>query len=336
VLVLEREEVGHPRSGSKGNARIFRFGYDDPFYVALARSAKPRWRDLEADSGRSLLTETGQLSFGPGLEALRESMSAGGARFEDMTPGEASSRFPGIRLEGPAILEPESGVLAADSCLAALRHCALDAGAVLTEHCVVESIAQADPLVSIETSDGGVDASVALVCAGHWTAPLAKSAGIALRLRATLEQAVFLAPSVGNETRVPVFIEYRDPWVYGLPTASGLLKVSLHGAGPAADPDITPLDPDPHLLATIAAHSRRLIPSHHPEPVSTERCFYDTTADGDFVLDRKGRIVVGAGTSGHGFKFGPLLGEALADLATGSEPAFDLSRFSADRAAVGA
>jgi sarcosine oxidase len=61
--------------------------------------------------------------------------------------------------------------------------------------------------------------------------------------------------------------------------------------------------------------------------VATERCVYDNSTDTDFVLDRVGRVVVGCGTSGHGFKFGPLLGELLADLAEGRRPVVDLDRF---------
>jgi sarcosine oxidase len=41
------------------------------------------------------------------------------------------------------------------------------------------------------------------------------------------------------------------------------------------------------------------------------------TADEDFVLGREGRLVVAAGCSGHAFKFGPLLGDIVADLALG-------------------
>ena len=75
----------------------------------------------------------------------------------------------------------------------------------------------------------------------------------------------------------------------------------------------------------------RLLPSLDPQPVATERCVYDNSADSDFVLDRVGRIVVGCGTSGHGFKFGPLLGELMADLAEGQDPPVDLGRFSLGR-----
>jgi sarcosine oxidase len=305
--------------------------------VSLARAAKPKWRDLESDSGRALLSDTGQLSFGPGLGALREAMSAAGGPFEDLAPGEATERYPGIRVEGPAIFEPESGVLAADTCLDVLRHLCESTGVDLREDTVVESVEHDETGARLGTSGGPVAASVAVVCTGHWTAPLLAEAGILLRLTPTLEQVVFLAPHPETDSDIPIFIEYEVPGFYGLPAGSpGLLKVALHGAGPVADPDLTPLDPDPHLLGTIAAHSERLLRSYHPEPVSTERCFYDTTPDGDFVVDRIGRVVVGAGTTGHGFKFGPLLGELLADLATDTEPAYDLTRFSARRSAVSA
>jgi sarcosine oxidase len=55
------------------------------------------------------------------------------------------------------------------------------------------------------------------------------------------------------------------------------------------------------------------------------------TADEDFVLDRDGPVVVGGGGSGHAFKFGPLLGEMLADLALGRETSVPRQRFSLSR-----
>ena len=58
-----------------------------------------------------------------------------------------------------------------------------------------------------------------------------------------------------------------------------------------------------------------------------ETCLYDNTPDQDFILDRRGRVVIGAGTSGHGFKFGPLLGEILADPAVGNAPRVPLDAF---------
>jgi glycine/D-amino acid oxidase-like deaminating enzyme len=70
-------------------------------------------------------------------------------------------------------------------------------------------------------------------------------------------------------------------------------------------------------MSALARVARRYLPGYDPEPVAAERCIYDNSPDEDFVIDRIGNVVVGCGTSGHGFKFGPLLGEWLADLAIG-------------------
>ena len=128
--------------------------------------------------------------------------------------------------------------------------------------------------------------------------------------------------------------------IYGLPVpARGVhaaaYKVSHHTPGSPLeryDPaGAAPLDDDPVLLGVLVDAVRRLLPALDPGPVATERCIYDNSADTDFVLDRVGDVVVGCGTSGHGFKFGPLLGELLADLADGIEPRVDLSPFRLDR-----
>jgi len=117
--------------------------------------------------------------------------------------------------------------------------------------------------------------------------------------------------------------------------------VSHHTPGPALhdyDPTAAPaplLDhDDPAHLDMLTDAVSRLLPGLNPAPVATERCVYDNSADTDFVLDRVGNVVVGCGTSGHGFKFGPLLGELLADLAIGLPPGLDLSPFRIDRIRV--
>jgi sarcosine oxidase len=76
------------------------------------------------------------------------------------------------------------------------------------------------------------------------------------------------------------------------------------------------------------------LPGLEPAPLAPETCLYTMTADEDFVLDREGRLVVAAGCSGHAFKFGPLLGDMLADLAVGNGTDTIHQRFSLSRAAL--
>ena len=221
-------------------------------------------------------------------------MTAAGAPFEELDQKEAERRVPALNVSSPALFEPASGVLAADHCLAALRHSAEASAVQVREHSRVNGIEQDGGRVHLQTEAGTISASAAIVCAGPWSAELLKHAGIDLHLVPSLEQVAYLSPVTGRDADVPVFIERGEvtrPWVYGLPAGSpGLLKVALHGAGATAHPDDSPLDPDPRLLSELIDQCARLLPAHHEVPVSTERCFYDSSSDGDFVIDRLGRF----------------------------------------------
>lgn len=346
VDVLEAaDHVGHPLAGSKGDARIFRLGYGEPHYAAMASAAHVLWRELEARSGRQLLWVTGQLSFGDTetLEALARSLAGHDGAVEPMTRQEAEGRFAGVLVPGPVLFEPQSGVLAAGECLRALR----EAGRfeVQTASAVIGLQDDATGVTVHRAGDRAIRADVALDCAGPAALALLDVGAPRVGAPPSLPQVAYFGARSGgvNPTRLPVFIEWSDLMVYGLPVLgpgphAGTFKVSHHTPGPTLR-DYHPAAPAaPELGAVVTAHLetltdavRRLLPGLDPEPVATERCVYDNTVDADFVLDRVGNVVVGCGTSGHGFKFGPLLGEILADLADGTVPRFDLRRFRIDR-----
>ena len=98
VLVLERETVGNARGGSHGPTRIFRLGYLDPGYVAMAMQARDRWTELEAESGTRLLHPTPQLTFGLGADAVFAALESAGAPVEHIT---AAAIQAVSRLRGP-------------------------------------------------------------------------------------------------------------------------------------------------------------------------------------------------------------------------------------------
>jgi sarcosine oxidase len=308
VLVLERETVGHVRGGSKGASRIFRHGYTDPHYVRMAMDALPLWHDLADEAGTQLLVPTGQLTFGVGMGSLLRAMTEAGAPVRRMRADEIRERFPDVAAPGDALYEPDSAVIDAAATLAALRAPVADA---IAEHTRVTKITDDGRRVRVDSEEGDVDAKVAIVCPGPWSASL-----LGLDTFATLEHVAYFSPSDTERPTLPIFIEFAQPATYGLPTLSlDAYKVALHHAGPRVDPDAVALEPQPEHVDAIVRATKRLLPTLDPTPVLTEVCMYDNTATEDFVLQRRGNVVIGAGTSGHGFKFGPLLGEHLADLA---------------------
>ena len=278
VTVLEAADaVGHDRSGSKGDARIFRLGYPEPVYVEMAIGARTLWRHLEAASGRQLLHGGGQVTFGDeaSLDAIAASLAAVGSPAERLLPGEAARRFPAISVHGSVLFEPGSCVLAADKCLRALADAAVF---VLRTGARVTSLRQETDSVTVATAAGqSFDADIVVDCAGPEALAFLDDPSPVVA-PPSLPQVAYFAPSPGATLREqpPIFIEWGNDMIYGLPVPTGgphggTYKVSHHTPGTALDrydpAAVAPMDDDPGLLALLTGAVRRLLPSLDPEPV---------------------------------------------------------------------
>jgi sarcosine oxidase len=325
TVILEQAAPGHPGSGSHGSCRIFRLGYADPDLVTMAARSRELWHELEAQTGQQILLPTPHLTFGPGLAGVQEAMRLAGATTELLSAREAAARFPGVTLNGPALLEPESCVTAADVALAAL---AATGPGVRTGFRVAGLHDDGRQVTVREAGGAALTARHVIVCAGPWTAPLLAAAGVTVPSAPTLEQVAYFRPAGDPPPAMPILLRHPEPAPYGLPVpGSALYKLGIHPSGPATDPDHQDSGADEGLLAQFRALAAAHLPAFSPQPVKTERCIYDNSPDGDFIVDQSGRITICCGTSGHGFKFGPLLGGWLAGLAAGEPERLPTERF---------
>jgi sarcosine oxidase len=139
--------------------------------------------------------------------------------------------------------------------------------------------------------------------------------------------------------RCPVAV-WEDPGgtvFYTLPDAGDGLKAGIHHDGETVDPDRVRREPTAEDESAI----RRLLERYMPAAAGGLRdarvCLYTNTADHHFVVDTHPdhpQVIVASPCSGHGFKFAGVIGEILADLATGRPCRFDLAPFSIARLAV--
>ena len=298
VVVYEQFELGHTRGSSHGASRIFRLAYPEAPWVRLAQEALEGWRELERESGEELLLLNGLLElYREGVVSSQAALEECGAEFELLSREETEARF-GVRTATDAnvLFQPDAGVVYADRALRAFaRGLEIRAGR------------------RIESLDD-LHEPVVVVAAGPWARRLLEPAGIDLPVVETRETVAYFrldgpVPSVVAEvvTRGHGFYSLSDP-EYGL-------KVGSHMRGKPSDPDEEKAA-DPDLIREIADWTAERFPRADPEPAHAESCFYTTTDDERFILDRHGRIVVGSACSGHGFKFGPAIGKRLAALAT--------------------
>jgi sarcosine oxidase len=296
VVVFEQFERGHRRGSSHGRSRIFRLAYAEEEYVRLALEALGLWRELEAETGETLLELNGLLEIVRTLEeSTAHTLDACGVEWHRLDGDEAERRYP-IRVpdESFAMLQPEAGIVRADKALAAFSR-DLDVR--------YETRAHPDEL----------DADVVVVTAGSWVNELVEDS---LPVTVTRETLCYFRPE--RDGPVPSVVSFKPDRhthdMYSLADPVYGLKVGAHHSGPVADPNETG-EPEPRLVEQIASWAGQTYRLADPQPVAAETCLYTTTSDERFILERRGRIVVGSACSGHGFKFAPAIGERLADLA---------------------
>lgn len=334
VIGLEQFAQGHNQGSSHGAARIFRLAYEQDDYVRLAVEALTLWRRLEQESGAELLVSTGAVDYGTPavVHRLAAAMSRASLPVSLLDAAEARRRWGGIAFEGPVLYSPDGGRTNAEAALRAMQQRAVTHGADLRFSSRVQRLVPTSEGVVVRVGDDEISARVAVVTVNAWAPRVLQGVVDLPPITVTQEQPAFFAP-VDEGVAWPSFIQYAgdgtsasDFACYGLASpAEGGIKVGEHGTGVAVDPDMPRPPVDQSRLDRLSSYVARHLPGLDPTPLTAARCLYATTPTEDFVLDRTGPIVVGAGFSGHGFKFTPAIGRVLADLADGvSSPA---SRF---------
>jgi sarcosine oxidase len=314
VNVVEQFVPGHTNGSSHGTSRIFRLSYPDTLYVSMAQEALSLWRAAEEETGESLVVTTGGFDAGEQIETNADALGQCGASFEMVKGADVGDRWPQIRLapDETALWQPDAGVTLADRALEAFLRVAMHAGVRLHSNTRVESLELSEDGVEVHAKEKTFHGGVAIVTSGGWAAPLLASAGVTLDVKPTRETVSYFA----IQESPPTFVEWSNPSIYALPAPGFGLKAGEHIAGPTTDPD-GPGEVNLESVERISAWVADRFPGADPTPASAETCIYTNTPDEHFVLERHGPIVVGSPCSGHGFKFAPLIGKRLAELAIG-------------------
>jgi monomeric sarcosine oxidase len=344
VVVLERYDIGHDRAASTDRTKAIRYEYaEDEMYSRMVGRSIELWRELQLVSGSELYVNCGVVCWGRGemSHALLSynTVSKLGVPIREVSPEELSRVYPQFDRADIeyATINPEGGFLRASTCVAAFADQIRRNGGTIREHAYVTGISEQGEGVAVCLDDGElVEASKAIFTVGAWGANVLPSLRLRLPLTANRQQVVYVGglPESFAPGPFPVFLNL-DHDFYGFPLDSeGLLKASIHLPGPVIDPNV-PQSPDPNFTEHVQDLLRKYIPEAGRGPVVLERmCMYAMTPDEDFILDQfpgRANLYIGAGFSGHGFKFAPLIGEMLAALCLGEEPEFSLDPFAIAR-----
>ena len=362
VVGIDRFSPPHDRGSGHGGSRVIRLAYfEHSDYVPLLRRAYEGFERLERDAGVVLKTECGVVMGGaagnPASAGMLRSARAHGLEVEHFDGAELMRRYPQFSVphDWEIVRETRGGFVRPEATIRAALAEAERLGATIVRNMPITRWESDGRRVRVFGGAGSStrrwEAGALVLSSGAWMPGLSagSSAGVSVggsgvvasnpfALRPTRETLVWLDDEGDrgwHASEMPVWFFDRGsaPPVYGIPAFDGMgsprgLKVGLHGRGPDAAPESIGDAVDPAIVdETRAATSERI-------PVAASRatshachCMYTMSPDGHFVVGLHpefANVAVACGFSGHGFKFAPVIGEALADLAVDGRTALPI------------
>jgi glycine/D-amino acid oxidase-like deaminating enzyme len=330
VLVFDRGPIPNPASASFDEHRLIRHHYPDrPRYARMVDDAFDAWEELWQALGRRHYVEAGALglSRAPGDWTDRASrvLDEIGCAYERLTPTELAHRYPFLRTEGVAwgLLTRRGGLLLADRIVIDLADHLRERGVSLHPETPVTSVDFGRAAITLA---GGfeVAADAVIVAAGAWTPGLLPEQSARLRSHRVL--CVYVEPPAAYAEAwagAPAMVDYGFPddhW--SAPGLAGTrLKLSASGHTRPGDPD--------HDREIEAGEAEAMIERYRPvlrdidayRVLEARTCCYTYAPEERFVVERRGRGWLVSACSGHGFKFGALIGLKVAEaVAGGAEP----------------
>jgi sarcosine oxidase len=354
VLGLDRFSPPHALGSTHGDTRVTRLAIGEgEHYTPLVMRSHVLWRELEIESGESLLTINGGLVissrratahvhvehfFDNTLSAARKF----GIAHELLDAAEIGERFPQFKVseDEHGYFEPGAGFVRPERCVSAHLACAERRGAVLRRGERAISFEATPGGVRVTTERGMYSAERLVLSAGPWLAELV-DASIA-RHFAVYRQTLFWfeidRPIEAFEPeRFPIFIwelAGRKQSVYGFPATDGArggVKVASEQFDAPTTPDVARRNvTDDEIRSMYRDYVVPYISGIGGRCIKTAVCLYTVTPDFGFVLDRhpsSDRVLLVSPCSGHGFKHSPAIGEAVAAIVCNSAPSFDLAPF---------
>lgn len=330
VRIVEQDEVPNPRGASVDHHRLIRHAYGaQAGYMRMVDPAYAAWGMVWRDLGQVLHVPTGVLAVSGSakgwLGESRATLAADGLPFADLTAAEVAARFPMLTEAGigAAFHMPAGGVLLAGRIVEGLaKHLAARGVAIERGWAMAADPARG----ALRLADGSErSADLLVVAAGPW-APRLLPEAIAPRVVASRQVIVMLEPPPQHRERWakgPMLLDLaEDGGFYAVPPVAGTpLKIGDHRFSRIGDAEADPREATAAEAEEILSFARpRLRGMAEYRVLGARACYYDVEDGERFVLEPLApRCLVMSGFSGHGFKFGPLLGLALA--AAASDPA---------------
>jgi len=334
VTVVDLYGAGNSRQTSGGETRGVRTSYGDrPHgrqWTEWARRAILRWKQWDEESQERLFPrlffQTGDLILrgetNTYITDTRSNWDALSVPYEVLTPDEVSTRWPWIRYDGlgVALYEPDAGVVRARRAIESVARVFVENGGRIEVGYAVLGGRQGRRLGNITLNSGdNLSADSFVFACGPWF-PKVFPDLMAKRLRISMGHVFYFSVPPGDRRFVYPYMPS-----YGVPGCTGWPALPLDhrgfrvrtGGRPPEDPDLS----DRWVAPEYHERPREILRRHFPDLANavineTRACHYESSVDRNFIIDtypNLDNVWLTGGGSAEGFKFGPVLGEYIAN-----------------------
>ena len=352
ALVEKRKICG---GSTQYSAAHIRQHYSNEVGIRLAVRGASMFNNAEEELGGPVgFHQIGYMLFAPPEDALalRDTVAVQrsfGVETATLEPDEVMSRWPQLQLDGVGLAchEPTSGFADPVLTVEMLVRSAERDGLHVYEGCEVLGISTVNGRVAgVVTGDGEIATGVVVNACGPWSDRIGRLAGVEYPLTFSREhEAIFDAPEGFQDFPVISDVPQR---LYCRPYVGGKILV-----GDGWPKQKEPVDPETYDDGTDDAHVSNMVPRLLNRVPSLAPALSQPNYGGAFVTGYSGVYditedwypIVGEedlggyyscfGGSGHGFKIGPAIGEALADTIAGRQSMIDISGLSGARFSEG-
>ncbi len=334
VLGIEQFGISHDKGSHSGQTRIVRKAYfEHPDYVPLLEQSYKGWDEIFKETGTQLFYKNGLAYYGPSDHFVMEGIKRSAHQYKidlERLSTKPNHDFFNIPNEYETLFEPEAGFARSEE---TIKTYAKEAEKLGAELCIGERVVAwdlTDGDVEVKTIKHNYRAKKLIITAGSYIRTLLPDLSSSLSVTGQILTWLKVdKPELYQIDNFPCWVitdEEFDGVFYGFPILSqdefggnGYLKLAQHAPAEFISTEELSTFDSRKDQERMQLFISKYLPKQGIELISQSRCMYTNTKDEHFIIDilpgTNAQIIIGTGFSGHGFKFVPVVGEILADLA---------------------
>jgi monomeric sarcosine oxidase len=355
TLMLEQfRYIANDQASSGGFSRMFRIMYAPAYMAQLAEVSLAMWKEIETVWGQDILWTQPLIFYGVSQNVLEGNIDEMKKVLTNLgvpytwypDPSGLLRQYPAFRTMPPnyiGLVQANSAVIRVPASIGTFGELAYYAGLtfLMKQPATITGVSTGGPY-QVTCPAGTYSAPCLILCPGAWTNSVL--APFNLQLNLTIWQmTIAYFQAVTATYSYPLWYEFgttAETQFYGFPSEEvpGYIKVSTEFTNDKyTDPSQCTYKPDPQILASLGSFVQQRFNGVQPTPTKASTCLYTMSADGEMILDNLPgyqNVAIFTGASGRGFKFTPLCGRILVDLATTGKTYYDISPFSITRQGI--